>query len=496
MEQKPMPRSTPEREGVPTKAIERYMRAIQAQKLAMHSVMMVRNGKIIYEAYYKPFDADFRHRLYSCSKSFTAVAIGILAEQGRLHLDDRCLDYFPDKAGADAHPYLAQLTIRDLLRMASPYTQGANYSPSDPVWEDTFFTDEVSHVPGSVYSYCTSGTTMLCAIIRRVTGENYLDVLRPVFDKIGVSRDIFSVETPEGIEWGGSGVCATPREFAKFANLCMRYGAYEGEQLLPRDYMIEATSRQIDNSLYAASIDKSQGYGYQFWVLQDGGFGFFGMGGQFALCFPKQDFMIVTTGYEELMSVGRAEIFRALWRELMPALRDAPLPEDERAQADLAALTQGLALVHAEGAADSPIAAKVSGQTYAMRENAMGMRRVRFDFADGAGTMTYENATGKHALRFGMLHNIKQEFPERYWGRRIGVRAEKGYESYVSAAWTMPDSLRIDCHIADIHLGQLRLVAAFKDGTLTLHGLKHAEWFLDEFAGFASGERAGDAEAL
>ena len=158
METKPMPRSTPEREGVPSKAIERYMRALDEQKLAMHSVMFVRHGKIIYESYYNPFDPAFRHRLYSCSKSFTSVAIGMLAERGALSLDDRCVDFFPDKAGKCADPYLSALTIRDLLRMASPYTKGANYSPQDPNWEDTFFSDEVSHVPGAVFSYCTSGT--------------------------------------------------------------------------------------------------------------------------------------------------------------------------------------------------------------------------------------------------------------------------------------------------------------------------------------------------
>ena len=489
MEKKPMPVSTPEREGIPSAAIERYLRGFVDEKLAMHSLMVVRHGKIVFEKYWKPFDKDFRHRLYSCSKSFTAVAIGYLADKGLLSLDDRIIKYFPERLmGRTIDPYLEQCTIRDLLRMSSAYTKGANYSPARPCWEETFFDDEVSHVPGSVFSYCTSGTTILCFIIKKVTGKNFIEVLRPVFDELGISEDIFCVESPDGVEWGGSGVCATPREFAKFANLCMHYGEYEGKQLLPRDYMIEATTKQIDNSIDAEMADSAEGYGYQFWAIRNNGFAFFGMGGQYALCLPDKDLVIVTTGYEELMSIGRKyALFGGLWREIYPYLSDEPLPEDAAANASLEAFGDSLELLHAEGEGDSLLRESISGKWYIMRENVMGMKRVKFDFADDEGVMTYENANGLFSLRFGINKNIKQEFPEKYNSRRIGTLADKGYDCWVSAAWTMPDSLMIYVHVADIYLAQLRLVAGFKNGTVTLQGRKHAEWFMDNYQGFASG---------
>lgn len=492
MEKKPMPVSTPEREGIPSRAIENYVRGFADERIAMHSVMVVRHGRIVYEKYWKPFDRDFRHRLYSCSKSFTSVAIGYIASQGLISLDDRIVKYFPEKRmGRTLDPYLEKCTIRDLLRMSSAYTKGANYSVDAPDWEETFFTDEVSHVPGAVFSYCTSGTTILCYIIKKVTGKNFTEVLRPVFDEIGISRDIFCVESPDGVEWGGSGVCATPREFAKFADLCMHYGEYEGRQLLPRDYMKQATSRQIDNSLYAPSDDMAQGYGYQFWMLKHGGFAFYGMGGQYALCFPEQELMIVTTGYEELMSTGRSQaIFGGLWTHIFPYLADTPLPDDPAANESLEAFGDTLSLEHARGDMDSPVRADVNGKWYIMRKNAMGMKRVRFDFEGDEGVMKYENASGCHELRFGINRNVKQEFPEKYSGRRIGQISDRGYDCYVSAAWTMPDTLMIFVHVADVYLAQLRMVAAFKEETVTLHGLKHAEWFMDDYVGFASGSQA------
>ncbi|MBQ4090203.1 MAG: beta-lactamase family protein [Clostridia bacterium] len=491
MEMKPMMRSTPEREGIPSAAIEAYLQGILDEKLTMHSLMVVRHGKIVYEKYWKPFDENFRHRLYSCSKSFTAVAVGYLIGQGLLSLDDKIVKFFPDKlAGRTVDPYLEQCTIRDLLRMSSAYTNGANYSVNDPDWAETFFTDDVSHVPGTVFSYCTSGTTILCHIIKRVTGKNFIEVLRPVFDEIGVGEEIFCVESPDGVEWGGSGVCATPREFAKFANLCMHRGNHEGKQLIPYDYMLEATTRQIDNSLYANSDDLAQGYGYQFWMMRNGGFAFYGMGGQYALCFPEKDLIIVTTGYEELMITGRKHaIFSNLWTTIFPAVCDEALPEDAEANARLEKLGDGLELEHVNGEADSPMRADIEGKWYYMRENAMGMKKVKFDFDGENGVMCYENASGYHELRFGMCKNVKQEFPEMYSGKRIATPYGKGYDSYNSAAWTMPDSLMMHFHIADIYLGQLRMIAAFKGDTITLHGLKHAEWFIDDYQGFASGRR-------
>mgnify|MGYP000983359580 CR=1 FL=1 len=192
-ERKPMPRCTPEEAGVPSAAVEAYLRELTNQKIALHSLMMVRHGKIIFEAYWKPMDENFRHRLYSCSKSFVSCAVGLLIQRGLLSLDDKAVSFFPDKAPADPHPWLAAMTIRDLLRMSTCYDNGASYKPSDPDWEATFFTDTVSHVPGAVFAYCTTATTMLCMIIKRVTGMEFTQVLRPVFDELGISEELYCV---------------------------------------------------------------------------------------------------------------------------------------------------------------------------------------------------------------------------------------------------------------------------------------------------------------
>ena len=487
-EKKPLPRCTPEQAGIPSDAIARYLRTLSEGRLALHDVLIARGGRLCFEAYWKPFDPAFRHRLYSCSKSFVSVAVGMLIERGQLALSDRCVDFFPDKAPREMSPYLREMTIRDLLMMATCYQNGASYLPTDPDWEATFFTSPVTHKAGQVFSYCTTATTMLCMIIRRVSGKEFMGVLRPVFDEIGISEEAFCVETPCGHEWGGSGVCLTAHEFLKFACLMTSYGRYEGRQLLSEGYLREATRSQIDNGTDHDTPDTETGYGYQFWPMRNGGFAMRGMGGQFALCLPDKQLTVITNGYDELSSTERVQIFDSYWRDLVASLSDAPLPEDAKALQSLNAFAQTLELPCPLGEKHADIERSVGGRTYAMDENPLGITALRFDFAGDGGTLSYANATGRHELRFALGGQLETVFPEtHYYGRRIGVPSGKPYHAFVSAAWPNGHQLRIDCHVVDVHLANLRMVFSFDGDTVTLLSRKHAEWFMDEYQGFASG---------
>lgn len=488
LEKKPLPLAKPEEMGVPAQALNQYIREIENAKISLHSILVVRHNHIIAEGYFTPMDKDFRHRLYSCSKSIVSCAVGLLIAQGKLHLDDPVISFFPDKAPREPHPYLKQMTIRHLLMMATCYDNGASYKPSDPDWEATFFTEVISHEPGTVFSYCTTATTMLCMIIKRVSGMEFTKLLRPVFDEIGVSEDLYCIETPCGHEWGGSGVMATAREFAKIANLCMHYGEYEGKQLLPRDYMIEATSKQIDNTVHHTSVDTAQGYGYQFWCVRNGGFLLNGMGCQYALCLPKEDLLVVTTGYEQLNIKPTAEVFDSFWRNVYPVLQDKPCTPNEEADKALQETLSGLTLVRPDGESTSPSMQLYHDKVCIMTENRMGIQEIRFTFTQTEGTMHYKNATGTHAITFSLTGHAKGKFPETHYnGKRIGTPLGKGLDTLCSAAWSLPEYLMIYCQVVDMHLANLRISVYFGKNGITLTTEKHAEFFLQEYAGFASG---------
>ena len=492
-------RITPEEAGIPSSEILAYMKELTGARLCLHDLLLFRNGKLVYEAYWKPMDRGFLHRQYSCSKSFVSVAVGAAIGDGLLSLDDRAADFFPDKAPADMHPWLAAVTIRDLLRMSTCFTQGATYTPADPDWADTWFRAKPSHAPGRVFGYDTTATTMLCIILRRVTGMEFHDYLRgKVYDKIGFDpeRKSFCVETPCGHHWGGSGVVCTAYDFARFALFCMNGGAWNGEQLVPAWYMREATSKQIDIQL-TQTDRKNNGYGYQFWTLPDGGFSFNGMGCQFAVCMPKQGLLLVTHGYEELATIGKPLIFEGFFRHILP-YADCALPADPSAAEALRAFTGGLKMAVPSGETENPAASALNGRTFVFGENELGWKRASFEFADDGGTLRYENTSGEHTLAFGLGRQACQEFPETsYYDRRIGVPCGRGYNCYTSAAWVerasdggCSDALALWCQICGSHLGQLRAVFAFADGALTIRMENHAEWFLQGYRGFATGELA------
>lgn len=106
----------PEELGFSSKWVENFIDTMEHNEICLHSFMMLRHGKVGAEGYWKPFDKDKLHRMYSASKTFVSAAIGMLADEGKISLDDKIIKYFPDKLPkGELQPYIADTTIRDLL---------------------------------------------------------------------------------------------------------------------------------------------------------------------------------------------------------------------------------------------------------------------------------------------------------------------------------------------------------------------------------------------
>ena len=485
-------KAAPEAVGLPTEAILRYLDALEDRALSLHALLVIRRGALVFEGEFAPMRAREKHRLYSCSKSFVSLAVGILCGEGRLRLSDRVADFFPEYDRAKLHPFLAETTVEDLLRMTDCHddTTYDMYKPEpDMDWVRTYFETPPTHRAGTVFQYNTACTVMLSVIVERVTGASFLETLRPrVFEPLGMTPDIDCVRTPCGHAWGGSGVLASAEDLAKLAYLCMRGGEIDGRQLLPRDYVRRATARQVDNSLFGDDAVHRAGYGYQIWRLPRDGFAFLGMGSQQAFCFPKEELLVVLTGdTQDVPSAAKDEIEGAL-RILLPALSDAPLPEDPDAARRLQARQKSLALYFEPGGGYSPFGQRMSGRTFRFADNALHWKWARFDFADAGGTLSYENATGAHRLEFAYGRNVEQPFDETgYFAMDIGHPAYRPLRAFVSAAWKDPRTLLLRLCVADVCFGTLRLCFVFDGQELTVAGRKSAEWFFTEYQGFATG---------
>jgi CubicO group peptidase (beta-lactamase class C family) len=475
-EQKPLPVMTPEEAGIPSLAIEQFIGRLEDRRLCMHSLMVIRYGAIVAEGYWKPFEAKRKHRMYSVTKSFVSIAIGLLEGEGRLTLDDRVTDYFPEKLPEDGvHPYIEAMTIRDLLMMASVHEKTTYKMMKDDDWVKTFFVVPPSHLPGQVFSYDTSATLTLTAIVEKLSGLSLLDYMRPrLLDPIGFSKDAYALKTPLGLTQGGSALICTPRDLAKFALVCMREGNWNGRQLIPKEFIRAATSKQIDTASNPY-VDSQQGYGYQFWRCRNNGFVLAGMGGQLSICLPDQELIIVTTADLQPNPDGQQVVCDALWETIYPDLAEGPLAANDDAYRKLEQTIQQLSIVLPEGEHSSTKTTEIHGQTYHFTDNEMGIYQARFEFYGDEGVFEFQNRGGIYRLSFGLGKTIPQKFPIY------------DYECISAGAWLNERTLELYSYIIDDYVGTFKATIRFGEGTVTMHMRKFAELFLDEFAGFASG---------
>jgi CubicO group peptidase (beta-lactamase class C family) len=321
-----LPRSTPEAEGVSSKAVAEYIEAADKQINTMHSVMVVRHGKVIAEAWWKPEAADKPHVLASLSKSFTSTAVGLAIEEGKLHLDDPILKFFPDDAPRDASDNLKAATVKDLLTMSGGHETEPKRDADGPTVK-AFLAHPFEHKPGTHFQYNTMGTYTLSAIVTKVTGQTVLDYLKPrLFEPLGIESPRWD-KSSEGYSLGGYGLFLKTEDIAKFGQLYLQKGKWNGKQLVPEKWVEMATTKQVDNDKESHAKmggDWTQGYGFQFWRCTHNAFRGDGAAGQFCVVIPDKDVVITITANTGDMQ----KELNVVWEKLYSAFGDKALPED------------------------------------------------------------------------------------------------------------------------------------------------------------------------
>ena len=485
---KPLPQMTPEQAGIPSAAISRFLDRIEAAGLCMHSFIVLRKGAVVAEGYWKPFEEGQPHRMYSSSKSVVSLAVGKMYDNKLIRLSDPITQYFPDKLPEKPSRYTMCATIRDLLMMATQNNH-TSYTRDDPDWVRTFFDSHSSHMPGTFFAYDTAATTVLCELVERLTGKTFYEYLAPEFEEIGISPGTDCIERPEGGAWGGSGLLISTRDYAKICLLCQRRGNWFGKQLISHEYMLAATTRQIDNSHISRTskaFQPASGYGYQFWIIPGNGFKFSGLGSQSALVFPEQDLIVATTADTQGDNHAH-EIDNAIYEEILASLSD-PLPEAPEAHAELLKKIESLSMCVQSGELASPLADQIHDRVFTMDPNAMGITQLSFHFTPGGGEFRYTNAQGECVIPFGFGKNVESKFPQKnYFGHRMGHCDGGQYRCFTSAAWTEPHKLFLRVFICDRYFGNMTAVFSFREDTVSVYMQKAAEWFLDEYQGFTCG---------
>lgn len=485
---------SPESVGISSRHVEKFIKTLEKRSARMHSVLFLRGDKLFGEYYWAPFNKDTCHRMYSQTKSYVAIAIGFLLDEGKLSLDDKIADFFPEKIRIE-NEQIKRQTVRNMLMMSTVGHGKSWFDKENTDRLDLYFNREgTTRSPNTVWEYDSQGSQVLCALVEKLSGMRLFDYLnKKLFEHLGTFKTASILKTPTGESWGDSALLCTSRDMLSFARFVMNYGTWNGKRLLSESYLREATSKLIDNQEDAHGGPLSHGYGYQIWRTEENGFAFIGMGDELTICLPDYDLIFVCTADNQGNPRSRALIMNSLFDIIVANLEKEPLCEDKEAQKSLEALTNELKLFTVKGEQDSPYRKKIDGVKYIFDENELGLKNLTVSFVDNKeGKVIYENANGKMELPFYINKNYFTKFPELGYSQEVGgARTHDGskYDCAISAAWLNPNKLMLFVQIIDRYLGNFPMTLGFNDEYITVMAYKNAEDFLWNYNGHAYGKK-------
>lgn len=399
-----LPRSTPETEGVSSQGIIDFLDAAAKSNNEFHSIMFLRHGKVIAEGWWNPYKPELKHTLYSTSKSFTATAIGFAVSEGKLSVDDKVISFFPDELPDTVSPFLSEMKVKDLLSMSAGQDPDPTFKTvvSETNWIKAFLATDVLHKPGTKFLYNTLATYMLSAIVQKATGEKVIDYLKTrLFDPLAIEGMDWEVD-PNGINTGGWGLRLKTEDMAKFGQLFLQKGRWNGKQILPAAWIEEATTKKIDQNPDAtqAARDSSewlQGYCYQMWRCRHNAYRADGAYGQYIIVMPDQDAVIAITAETGDM---QNEI-NLVWEHLLPAIKNGKQIENSVLATALKQKLSALALPLPARSEAPALASQVSGKTYAFEANNNNLETMNLLFKDNICEISMIIDSARYSFSFG-----------------------------------------------------------------------------------------------
>ena len=394
-----LPRSTPEAEGIPSAAISMFLDSLTSYPHSdIHSVMVLRHGKVVAELYPEPYKAEYRHTMYSCSKTFVSTAIGIAVDENRLRVTDRVATFFPELLPEEISPELAAMTIHDLLTMSSGIEPDGTIRAENDDWIRVYLSKPVS-TPGKKFKYDSLCTYLLSAIVQRVTGMKTLDYLKEkLFNDMHIT-EVSWEESPEGYNVGGWGLHIQCESLAKMGQLFLQKGKWNGKQLVSEEWVKTMMSNHIAINDQATAF-----YGYQMWGCPpNGSFRADGRLGQFILVVPESDMVIAIT------QCTWSPQLRFAWEILLPKVQNSPLPNGK----DYLRLLKEIKSYRypvLQGKSSSPLMKKLEGKTYSFDKNEFGWTSLSFEQRKNELVMSVVDEYGKsYELSLGFKKWITNE---------------------------------------------------------------------------------------
>ena len=435
--------------------VQRMILRLEREDVNMHGFLLSVRGELKAGAYYRPFREGQPHRLYSVSKTILGLAIGMLADERRLSLDDPVASYFPDLLPEQTDGRILRQTIRDMLRMATCYAQTVYREREDADWTKPFFTGRPTHEPGTVFHYDTGASQVFAALVRRLSGKEAMDFLEErLFTPLGLRDERYWLRDPSGCCQGGTGLCMSLRDLHRIAQ-CLMNG---GEGIVPAWYVQQMTRKQI-NTFQRPFAEEQWGYGWQCWMTR-AGWSMYGLGGQLCIACPEEGVLMTTLADTRLDFCGVQKIYDAFFEEILPYA----------GQEDMAPEMFALKVRTLE---DNPAYRLPSAGPYVFGgDNPLGLRSL----ALRENTLILEHRESREELPF-----VPGEALETRWPGAPEVPA------LVTSGWTAPGELRLRCHaVGDAPCG-FEMLLCFREDTVTAQCFRSHDPLTDLYEGVASG---------
>jgi CubicO group peptidase (beta-lactamase class C family) len=311
--------SSPEEQGMDSLKLAQVLKAVQQQRLDLHSLLVIRHGYLVSETYFGPYQPDTRHELYSCTKSVVSTLIGIAIDKAYIdRTDHRIVDFFAGRTFDNLDSQKEAMTLEDVLTMRT----GLDWQEGDPAYQTLyrsrdwvqFMLDKPMVAPaGSQFNYCSGCTHILSAILQQTTGMNPRDFAdQYLFKPLGISNATWETDVA-GTPIGGWGLQLTPRDMAKLGYLYLQGGQWNGRQIVSAQWVDKATHAHT-------KTDGELGYGYQWWTYPSlDAYAALGRYGQTIFVVPGADLVIVTTAQLD----NHDAIFQLIEQYILPAVHNS-----------------------------------------------------------------------------------------------------------------------------------------------------------------------------
>lgn len=346
--------------------INQFLTLLRDNNVEVHAITIYQDGELLLDKAYAPFETSALHPLYSVSKSFLSIAVGYLVDEGLVMLEAPWLTYCPEYADKAADPAFAKVTVRNLLTMSLGQDCETAVDGEDD-WAENIVGKRLAYAPGTKFFYNSMCSQLLSVMVQNVSGRKIVDLLaEKLFAPLGIQRYYWEQDR-HGHNTGGFGLHLCTSDLAKFGLCCLAGGRYGDLQVIPAEWLAEATRKQIDNaSEYSLNrTENRQGYGYHFWMCTHGAYRCSGMHGQLCFIQPHNKLVIAMS----CAATGSQAILDCLFRAM-----DYPVP---------AAPFHDYAIPTLRGKADSFEAQSLNGR-YEALDNLAGITAMEWSQTDSS----------------------------------------------------------------------------------------------------------------